>query len=212
MTDRSTQQDRPPWHRRVPVVTTAALAAGLVVGLSLGMAAAPDPTRSAEYQALEGRLAGAEAELTEKQRDLDEAGAELEALAGELPAREQAVREAGTALAERERALAMGEKRLRRSDKALAKRERAVGIVERRIRRNTVPGNGIFEVGVDMAPGTYRTTGAKNCYFSVNADANGTEITANNITSGPALVALAAGEFFETSGCADWALSPEPSP
>lgn len=208
MAELPTQDDRGPWYRRTAVLAAGALALGLGAGLFLGVATTPEPTATEEYQALQARLDGTEAELSGARRALAEAGAELEALAGELPAREQAVREAGVALDERERALTQSERRLERADKALRKRERTVGILERRIQRNTVPGNGIFEVGVDITPGTYRTAGAKNCYFAVTADPNGAEITANNITSGPALVALAEGEFFETSGCADWALSP----
>jgi len=78
--------------------------------------------------------------------------------------------------------------------------------------RNTIPGSGIFEIGGDKNPGTYRTSGPvdRSCYYAVLSSPNASgvdNIIDNNNIQGPGIVTLQAGQFFETSGCADWTRS-----
>ncbi|MEU9876782.1 hypothetical protein [Streptomyces phaeochromogenes] len=68
---------------------------------------------------------------------------------------------------------------------------------------------GMHRVGVDIAPGTYRSTGNTDdlCYWERTKDASHSleSILANNNVSGTAVVTVAAGDaYFKTSGCKDW--------
>ncbi|WP_432135489.1 MULTISPECIES: hypothetical protein [unclassified Streptomyces] len=68
---------------------------------------------------------------------------------------------------------------------------------------------GMFKVGVDIAPGTYKSTGNSDdsCYWERSKDAEyGDEsIIANDNVNGSAVVTLSASDgYFTTSGCQDW--------
>ncbi|MFI8827627.1 hypothetical protein [Streptomyces sp. NPDC053431] len=68
---------------------------------------------------------------------------------------------------------------------------------------------GMYKVGVDIAPGTYKSTGNKDdgCYWERSKDAShGTDsILANDNISGTAIVKVSASDaFFKSSGCGDW--------
>ncbi|MFE5945214.1 hypothetical protein [Streptomyces sp. NPDC056480] len=69
---------------------------------------------------------------------------------------------------------------------------------------------GMFKVGVDIAPGTYKSTGNKDaeCYWERAKDAShGTDsILANDNVTGTAIVKVSASDaYFKSSGCGDWA-------
>ncbi|MFD4858491.1 hypothetical protein [Streptomyces atratus] len=61
-----------------------------------------------------------------------------------------------------------------------------------------------------LAPGTYTTKGpadgSMGCYWERMKDASGdaSSTLANDMTSGSAIVRLAEGDFFKTSGCKPW--------
>ncbi|MEU9782292.1 hypothetical protein AB0H92_15240 [Streptomyces phaeochromogenes] len=68
---------------------------------------------------------------------------------------------------------------------------------------------GMHRVGVDIAPGTYKSTGNTDdlCYWERTKDASHSmeAILANNNVSGTAVVTVAAGDaYFKTTGCKDW--------
>lgn len=68
---------------------------------------------------------------------------------------------------------------------------------------------GMFKVGTDIAPGTYKSTGNKDdmCYWERAKDAEHSldSIIANNNVSGTAVVTISASDaYFKTSGCQDW--------
>ncbi|MGC0331490.1 hypothetical protein RKD23_004480 [Streptomyces sp. SAI-170] len=68
---------------------------------------------------------------------------------------------------------------------------------------------GMFKVGVDIAPGTYKSTGNTDdmCYWERTKDADHSidSILANNNVSGTAVVTISASDaYFKTSGCKDW--------
>ncbi|MFF1509139.1 hypothetical protein [Streptomyces sp. NPDC058326] len=68
---------------------------------------------------------------------------------------------------------------------------------------------GMFKVGVDIAPGTYKSTGNKDaeCYWERTKDAShGTDsILANDNVTGTAIVKVTAKDaYFKSSGCGDW--------
>jgi hypothetical protein len=76
-------------------------------------------------------------------------------------------------------------------------------------RQNTLPGDGLFAVGVDIRPGRFQTAGPSGgnpvgCYYAILNSPDTSEIATNNITKGPAIVDLSAGKYFETQSCQQW--------
>ncbi|WEO96985.1 hypothetical protein A6P39_024790 [Streptomyces sp. FXJ1.172] len=75
---------------------------------------------------------------------------------------------------------------------------------------SSMAGNGgMFKVGTDIAPGTYRSTGSKDdsCYWERAKDAeHGVDsIIANNNVTGTAVVTISPTDaYFKTTGCGDW--------
>ncbi|MFF4834573.1 hypothetical protein [Streptomyces sp. NPDC001315] len=68
---------------------------------------------------------------------------------------------------------------------------------------------GMFRVGADIAPGTYKSTGNTDdsCYWERTKDADHgiDSIIANNNVSGTAVVTISTKDaYFKTSGCGDW--------
>ncbi|GHB60616.1 hypothetical protein GCM10010377_59390 [Streptomyces viridiviolaceus] len=68
---------------------------------------------------------------------------------------------------------------------------------------------GMFAVGTDIAPGTYKSTGNTDdmCYWERSKDAEHSldSIVANNNVSGTAVVTISASDgYFKTTGCKDW--------
>jgi len=68
---------------------------------------------------------------------------------------------------------------------------------------------GMFRVGSDIAPGTYRSTGNKDdsCYWERAKDADHSlhSIIANDNVTGTAVVTLSPRDaYFRTTGCGDW--------
>ncbi|MFH8259400.1 hypothetical protein [Streptomyces roseolus] len=68
---------------------------------------------------------------------------------------------------------------------------------------------GMLKVGVDIAPGTYKSTGNKDaaCYWERAKDAtHGVDsILANDNVTGTAVVKITAKDaYFKTAGCAEW--------
>lgn len=202
------------WFKRTWVVA----AATGIVGLTLGTAAGAEDVKSTpEYASVATQRDEARDALADAEQEIRVKQADLEQIAGDLPAREGALADAEQALtdreasvnkglADREAAVTKAESAVAKSEKAVAKREKAVGVIEKEIEANTIGGEGLFEVGVEMKGGTYKTSGSADCYYAVLGDANGNDIKSNNITSGPATVSVARGEFFETNRCADWVL------
>ncbi len=70
---------------------------------------------------------------------------------------------------------------------------------------------GTFEVGVEVAPGRYRTPGSDSCYWSRidgNDGQGGGDIIDNYFGPGPQVVTIREGEYFESQRCGVWALQP----
>lgn len=77
-------------------------------------------------------------------------------------------------------------------------------------------GEGTYVVGTDIAPGTYRSpgpSGSSTCYWARLGDLSGTSIIANNISEGPAVMAVAPTDAaVEVKGCARWTAVPGAPP
>ncbi|MGW1593274.1 hypothetical protein [Streptomyces sp. NPDC002343] len=68
---------------------------------------------------------------------------------------------------------------------------------------------GMFKVGTDIAPGTYKSAGNADgsCYWERTKDAGQglDSIIANNNVTGTAVVTISASDgYFKTTGCGDW--------
>lgn len=186
---------RPSLLRRP--VTLLALVVAALAGLLLGggagagaVLATADPTQSDEYRALQGQLSDAHAET----EDARATAAEAEATAAE----------AEDAAAEVKADYTRRQSELSGREREVAAREEAVKAVEDRIAATSI-GEGIWTVGVDVEPGTYRTKEALTgyCYWAIlKTGTNGSDIIDNDGPEGGfPTVTLSAGQDFENSGC-----------
>jgi hypothetical protein len=67
--------------------------------------------------------------------------------------------------------------------------------------------NGMFIVGIDIQPGTYKNTGSSGCYYArLHGFSNSTyDIIANNLTDHAAIVTISASDKgFESTRCGTW--------
>ena len=74
--------------------------------------------------------------------------------------------------------------------------------------RAPIPGNGTWLVGEDVQPGTYKSDGARACYWARLSGLSGEldDILANQNVRGQAVVTISATDrAFETDGCGSWA-------
>jgi len=84
----------------------------------------------------------------------------------------------------------------------LAAREAAVTTTEQTIAANTIPGDGLFIVGADVQPGTYKSDGGSPCYWA-RLNATGDDIIDNYLGDGQTVMTVQGGDgLIETSGCA----------
>jgi hypothetical protein len=184
-----TASSLPSWARWA--IPGGALAFGLAVGVSLGVTALKsDPTHSEPYRGLQAQADGLESEI----QDLE----------GRLQRAESRVT---TAEAEASQAVAAADNRqaaLDEREAAVADREAAVAATEQRIAETSIP-QGIWTVGLDIEPGTYRTAEPllDDCYWGIyRSGTNGDDIIENDIpTGGYPTVTLSVGQDFENNGC-----------
>jgi multidrug efflux pump subunit AcrA (membrane-fusion protein) len=208
---------RPRFYRRAWVVATLTAVLALVLGTVIGIRAA-DATKSPEYRAQADDLAAAESELafakasledaTEAQTDAEDTAADaqdrLDTFEGQLDERRAALKKREAALKKRTTALDKRAARLKEKAANLLEREDAVTAAEELIEDTTVPGDGSFQVGVDIERGLYKSPGRRGCRYTVFGDAEGNDILLDNTTPGPASVSLRDGTWFTTRGCAEW--------
>jgi hypothetical protein len=70
-----------------------------------------------------------------------------------------------------------------------------------------LPGDGVLRVGVDIAPGTWTSTGNSGCYWARLSGFGGSvdEIIANDISDGTLTVTVDPNDLgFQTDGCSGW--------
>lgn len=190
-----------------------ALALGTVVGIR-----AADATNSPEYQAQGNELANAESELAfaeaalkdarESQADAEDTATDaqdrLEALEAHLDERKAVLRKRGAALKKRQAVVDGRADRLEKRAADLRQREEDVTEAEALLAETTVPGDGTFQVGVDIEGGLYQSPGKQGCRYTVYGDAEGDALLLDKITAGSTSVSLRTGTWFVTRGCAEW--------
>jgi hypothetical protein len=186
--------------RTKPIVMAVGGVALFAGGLGIGGAVASDPTSSDEYAALASAKADVEEDYESLQTDYDTMSSGLQDRHTELQKREDEVVAAEKALDERE-----GD--VEEAESAVEEREEAVSGTEQKKAENTIR-EGTWTVGVDIAPGTYRSTAdvGSRCYWAILASGtNGDDIIANDIPGGGRpTVTLAEGQDFETKRCGTW--------
>lgn len=191
-----------PFYRRTWFIAVVVGVVAFGVGAAAGASGTPDPTSTTEYKALAKELDTTNSDLQQTQDDLTEAQDAL----GDLPDREDQLEQDQEQLKQDQADLAKREQAVAAAEKAVAKREKAVGLVEQEIKNNTVDGNGMYKVGTDMKPGTYKTAGKNGCYYAVLNSTDTFDIAVNGNPPGPAFATVSAGQYFESDGCADWVL------
>lgn len=168
----------PPKRRRWPHVVIP-IVTGLV-GILIGIAGQPEPEVRTQTETV------TETETAE--------------VPGEVPADELA------ALDQREADVQAREDAAAAVEAELADREAAVTETEETIAAGTVT-EGIWTVGVDIEPGTYRATDVSaDCYWAVLVTGtNGADIVDNDIPGGGnPTVNVEEGQDFETTRCGSW--------
>lgn len=102
-----------------------------------------------------------------------------------------------------------GDKGSSASGERAAGGEKAKGAVEAAEKKAAFAGDGDFQVGKDVKPGTYRTTGNTDgmCYWERAKDSSGEmdSLLANDNVTGTSYVTVkATDKLFSSSGCKDW--------
>lgn len=89
-------------------------------------------------------------------------------------------------------------------DARLKERETAVSAAEVAKKANVIEGDGVYQVGVDIQPGTWKTSGSgQSCYWQTTS--KGGDILDNDNVSGPTIVVIPASAFsFKTARCGTW--------
>lgn len=208
------------WYSRKWVQLTATAVVALLIGGGLGAASG-----TSEIDELETENSKLTAKLEDANAALNDRDAQMEAdqAAAERAKQEQAEVDAEAerkAAADKEAADKKAADEKAAADKAAADKaaadkkaadEAAAQQAAAADARRRMPGSGIFAVGPDIDPGQWRTAGpdGRSCYYAIlsSPTASGIDnIIDNNNISGPGIVQLADGQFFETNGCQDWTL------
>lgn len=99
------------------------------------------------------------------------------------------------------------DRKLDQRKRALDRRERKISAAERRAKRNRF-GDGVWLVGPDIKPGTYRTKNASgSCYWARLSGTSGDfdDLITNGNPDGPAVVTIAPSDkAFESARCGQW--------
>lgn len=86
---------------------------------------------------------------------------------------------------------------------AITAREKAVGGAEAAAKANTFAGDGVYLVGTDIQPGTYKSAGGDGCYWSRNSKSG--DILGNDLGDGPTVVVVNASDFsLSVRDCAEF--------
>lgn len=202
----------------VGFITLAIIAAVLLGGGIWIGKASTNPTSSDEYVALDATAEKAALDRDTFERERDTVSQKLEAVESGVKAREDAADAKVAALDGREKSVKNAEaamkakegesaKKIAEREAAIKKREDAVTGAEKVKAENTV-GDGTWTVGVDIAPGTYRSNAdvGTTCYWGIyTSGSNGDDIINNDIPGGgrPS-VALSAGQDFNSTRCGTW--------
>ena len=168
----------------------AAIIGAFAVGGAAGYGGTPEPeivTKEIEIEVEPADMDERRAALDEREDELEQRSSELDERSSDLDERDDELQTLASELDERDEALTT---------------------TEQEIEENTIPGSGIYLVGEDIKPGTYRSDGSR-CYWARLSGTSGEfeHIIANDNVEGTAYVTIAASDVaFETSRCGEWKL------
>jgi hypothetical protein len=192
----------PFYRRRWFAIVVTAVVAFSIGAASGGGSTTTNPKTTGAYKRVASKLASTQHQLDQTKAHLAQAKADL----GNLPQAQAQLKADQAKLAQAQAKLKQSEHRVAARESAVAKRERKVGIVEKEVAANTLGGDGMYSVGHDMKPGTYKTSGSTGCYYAILNSTDTSDIADNNNVDGPAFVTVGSGQYFESQGCADWVL------
>jgi hypothetical protein len=183
-------------------VAVLLMAAGVVAGTML-----PDPRNSKEYGALQSQKDGLTADLGKLQARYDTLDAGIRGRESKIRDRETAAAGTEAAVKAADAAVKAADAGVKAAEAAVKKREDAVSGAEKQKAASMIR-EGTWTVGVDIEPGTYRTSAdvASGCYWGIyRTGSNGSDIIDNDIvTGGRPTVTLSPGQDFKTSRCGSW--------
>ncbi|GAB3188065.1 hypothetical protein [Nesterenkonia suensis] len=139
----------------------------------------------------------------------EEVEVEVEVEPEDLEEQREAADERDEELDTREAELEEWAEELEELEGELETREEDVSATELEIEENTIPGSGVYLVGEDIQPGTYRMNleGDRSCYWARLSGLSGelNDIITNDNVSGQGFVTIAESDVaFETSRCSEW--------
>jgi TolA-binding protein len=187
-----------------------ALAVGLVallLGLLLGFGtAAPSQDRLDALEAENGALESENVDYLDANERLQEEITDLEDQIGSLESRVDEIDERQVELDQRETALDTREQDLEDLQAELDERAKELDRTEEAIEENTIPGDGIWVVGEEIDPGTYKAQGTgSGCYWARLGSLDTSDILNNHFGSAEVSVQIHDSDAaFETSGCGSW--------
>ncbi|THJ67456.1 hypothetical protein E8P82_04995 [Arthrobacter echini] len=206
--DQDDQEAGPVRRTRSKARILGALAALALLGGAVGLGTTlPDPTTSDAYLELEDDRDELRAERDELQAEYnavegqyDAVRADYDALSGDIEDREA---EVAAREADAEEAAAEVEA----AEAAVKKREEAITAAEDAKAASTIS-DGIWTVGTDIEPGTYRSAAevGSSCYWGIyRSGSNGDDIIENDIPGGGRpTVTLSDGQDFNSTRCGSW--------
>ncbi|MFC3492010.1 coiled-coil domain-containing protein [Glycomyces rhizosphaerae] len=208
--DPHVSSNRPGWGRRFTSRTGVALAVGLatlMIGLLLGYGAAVP--RQSELDELESEKASALDASETLREEIIELQDQIEALqtqVDQIDEREAGLDQREAGLDQREADLDAREQDLEDRQTELDDREEEITQEEEEIEANTIPGDGVWVVGEEVEPGTYKAQGTgSGCYWARLGSLDTFDILDNHFGSANVSVEIKSDDFaFETSGCGDW--------
>ncbi|MFC0453646.1 hypothetical protein [Rhodococcus jostii] len=186
-------------NRRWPWIFGVAVAFGAGVGIGLATTPSEDENQAridaalvSERAALAAQRAEADGMAVDADKAADDAAAAMKKAQETQAAADQHAVTVNAQLDERKQQLDGREARLapREADAA----------------RSTF-GSGLHRVGVDINPGTYRTTGSTYCYWERLSGTSGEfdDLIANDVPSGPSVVTIAPSDAaFKSQDCGTW--------
>lgn len=204
-----------PWWTRPVGVIALVLALVFSFGASRSGLTAELATAQTERDDAESELDDLRSELSDANRALEQRERRVESLEQRVSNLRAELREIDTAqlaivqaeAAEREAERVAAEKEA----EAEAERQAAAEQAAEEAREARTVRNGVHQVGVDIEPGTYRTSGPSRsdipmCYYARLRNNSGEfgAIISNNVVEGPAVVTVKSGEYFESSSCSGW--------
>jgi hypothetical protein len=183
----------------------------IVIGIAAGSGSAATNKVKRERDSLRSKLTGTESQLSAAQARANKLNGDIASLQGQVSTAEHNVRVAQAeaknaehqAFRDAKAALATQQAGVSAQAATVRQQQAAVTAAKGELDRTSI-GEGTYQIGVDVQPGTYYTSGDGSCYYAILNSTDTNDIATNDLGAGPKLATLNPGKWFETSGCPDW--------